>query len=535
MKRNILAVSVAAALGMVAGSASASPILKASGVGMVNVIPYFSTQGNNVTQISITNTDLVYGKAVKVRFRGAEWSDDIFDFTVFLSPGDVFTGAVTNNGSGVSTFATSDGSCTLPETVNQAFPTFRLHNSATGTLEGYVEIINMGDINPLGDQTGALSMNLYDAITHVHGVAPCKDNTSDAFTLVQNLDEDSVTHIPTVGIIGQDDDWILPPSTGLTSWNRVIDIAQVKAYGVPAAAYDLGYGAAVTGEIFFRQRNVARAPDATLTADQIFYPPATLTGVPATTFTSPVTAMYQFDMPDLTTLNDSDYTTAAQQRNAITAILQKASVMSEFSTLASVSGATDVVLAQPTRRYYYTYLPHTHVATDVLGTDYSRMVGSTYVEIYGETLTPYEALTMDNRVPLADLGGLPAAYGATPAVFWDREEQFNATSSEIVISPTPPSAAYTVSLKGEASVVSVNRGAGATTTGALGASLTMNDITVSGGYQTGWMMLSTTADIAGGDLALPIIGFTALNVKGANNYGTTLPLRYFGAAGTIGH
>lgn len=543
MKQKLLALSVAASLGLAAGTAAAVPTVKVNGVGMINVIPYFSTQGSNVTQIAITNTDMVNGKVVKVRFRGAEWSDDIFDFQVFLSPGDVFTGAVTNSGN-VSKFETADTSCTLPTSVNQSFPTIRLHNAATGTLEGYVEVITMANINPAGTLapvgTSAEGYSLYTATKHVSGVAPCKTAGSKAEAAVTTLKQDNVLNplLAPDATTGQNPDWMTTPTTGLTSWNRVINISAVKAYGVPATAIDL---TALAGKWYFRQANesVPLAANVNqMTSDRIFFTEDNFgagnpTPVDATTVGTPITTLYQFDLPDLST-NFEGLANAVAARNAMTGALVKTAVASEYSTLAAVNAATDLVLVQPTRRYYYNYDAVTP-ATPAEGTNFSRTIGGStnYYVVKGDTTTAYANLDMLNRVGLADLdGGIakPVGYTNTPAIFFDREEQFKAAQTDIVISPNPPAAAYSLSLKGEASVISFNRN-GATETGALGGKLTMNDITIVGGYQAGWTLLSTVAKTA--NQPLPVIGFGATNVAGAYNYGTTLPLRYFGATGAI--
>src|SRR6476646_8827109 len=128
--------------------------LAAGGIGHIGIIPYFSTQNGNQTLFSITNTDQVNGKAVKVRFRRAANSDDIFDFTLFLSPGDVWTANISQDPTGVSRMATSDNSCTLPAQadLNRGFVTDRLPASFTAdqkaawTREGYIEVLTMADI-----------------------------------------------------------------------------------------------------------------------------------------------------------------------------------------------------------------------------------------------------------------------------------------------------------------------------------------------------------------------------------------------------
>ena len=113
MKKNVLALSIAAMIGGLgfAGAASADVVRMATstatalelaegGVGHALVVPYFNAQNGNMTVLHVVNTDTANGKAVKVRFRGAANSDDILDFQVFMSPGDVWTGAVTAGADG---------------------------------------------------------------------------------------------------------------------------------------------------------------------------------------------------------------------------------------------------------------------------------------------------------------------------------------------------------------------------------------------------------------------------------------------------
>ena len=84
----------------IADAAAVAPVQN-GGVGHIMFTPYFSTANGNTTLLSIVNTDKTYGKAVKVRFRGAANSDDILDFQVFLSPGDVWTASVSAGEDGV--------------------------------------------------------------------------------------------------------------------------------------------------------------------------------------------------------------------------------------------------------------------------------------------------------------------------------------------------------------------------------------------------------------------------------------------------
>lgn len=509
MKKKLLAVSVAATLGMFAGAASAATSVAVEGVGHTNVIPYFSTQNGNATLISITNTDQVNGKAVKVRFRGAEWSDDIFDFQVFLSPGDVFTGAVTSVG-GLSKFATADKSCTLPTSVNQNFVPIRLQNTTSGTLEGYVEIITMADIPPTLDGNPASAANpLFTAVKHVNGVAPCTSTTATA--RLENLTQDNF--LVASPVVAQQSYMVAPTTGSLTSYATIINVNASKAFSNVATA--VNYTA--PRKAYFRQANDVLSPTTALTADRIFFANTAAN-------TGAAVPMYQFDMPDLSTAIELAVPLAVDQRNALTLQLQKGSAVAEYSTLDILNAATDIVISQPTRRYFYNY-------TVTAGTAHATIEGVKYT-IAGDLLTPYATLAgATNRVDLANAPGSTSA-----AVFYDREE--NRAGTNIVISPTPPGGS--LSLKGEVSVIGINNGAGAT--GALGALLTTNDITATGAggtvFEEGWAQISTTTAATFGapytTAALPVIGFSASNVfNGAvasgTNYGTTLPLRWINA------
>ncbi len=126
MRKNLLALSIAAMVGgLTAGAANAAVINDAgvsatglqptvTGVGHILTVPYFTTQGTNKTLLNIVNTDTTNGKAVKLRYRGASNSDDVFDITVYLSPGDVWTADVAADADGFSRLVTNDTSCTLP-------------------------------------------------------------------------------------------------------------------------------------------------------------------------------------------------------------------------------------------------------------------------------------------------------------------------------------------------------------------------------------------------------------------------------------
>lgn len=506
MKKKLLAISMAAALGGVVGSANAMNVSD-NGVGLYNVLPYYSVQEGNTTLIHITNTDTTKGKAVKVRFRGAEWSDDVFDFQVFLSPGDVWTGAVSRNGD-VARMATTDKSCTLPANVNQDFITFRLVEGGTaGTREGYVEILTMADI-PYADATKVDNANspLANAIKHVNGVPACGAVVTGLQAGVNNI----AAAVAPSTFTG---DQLTAPTASLMSYGVVINVPASKAFTVPATA--LNAAGAVNEVNYFRQANAPTNPGdpatvAGLTADSIFLDAAVNPAFGGTGL-----QMYQFDMPDLSTpLNTAD--TPIVQRNAVATALQRASTFVEYLTDDSLLATTDIVFNQPVRRFFYEYLAHTSPVTpaQVAANGAYTINGASY-GIRGQAASKY-----------AELNGASNRIAVQAPTFYDREEATIVAATDIVISPTPPSVALTYSLKGEASVLSINNGD--LPTGSLGASLTANNYETGLSNPDGWATLSLTTPLGE---TLPTIGFSAINVfNGAvgaagTNYGMTLPLR----------
>ncbi len=283
MKKSILASSIAAAmfgLGAVGAHAQAITVTE-GGQGDMLIVPYFSTQSDNATLLNLTNTDLKSGKAVKVRFRGAANSDDVFDFQVFLSPGDVWTATVTKGADGLSRLSTSDKSCTKPSAaVLNATPfiTSRLDQRLTGdalaagTREGYIEIIGMADIPkdsttaankatawvptnlttaPQTDGllrtvfpsvTAADAINpLWTAIKHVDGVAPCSGtaftalDSTDAFNLTNTAAAKSWVAAGTQG--GPAAQYGMTPLTGglMADW-AIVNVVNAAAWGGQATA-----------------------------------------------------------------------------------------------------------------------------------------------------------------------------------------------------------------------------------------------------------------------------------------------------------
>src|SRR5690606_2240309 len=161
MKKKLLA-SVVAGLGLV-GSAHAVHV-NPDGLGQVLLYPYYSVQDGYDTYVHVVNTT-DSAKAVKVRFLEGKNSQEVLDFNLYLSAKDEWTGVITRTATGAQ-IGSQDTSCvaprqlTTPEAFRSTLFTGDSVNSAARTREGYLEIIEMGD----------LPADIATAATHVNGV-----------------------------------------------------------------------------------------------------------------------------------------------------------------------------------------------------------------------------------------------------------------------------------------------------------------------------------------------------------------------------
>jgi len=131
--------------------AQAANLAPAGSAGQVLIFPYYTVNGNFKTSFNLINsTDLT--KAVKLRFRESNKSNDVLDFNVYMSPRDVFsvtlekTLPVFPDITGGVLLTTSDSTCTHPAIPVEGVQ-FRDIYTATqpeDVLEGYLEVIEMG-------------------------------------------------------------------------------------------------------------------------------------------------------------------------------------------------------------------------------------------------------------------------------------------------------------------------------------------------------------------------------------------------------
>ncbi|WP_313301488.1 cell surface protein [Diaphorobacter sp.] len=518
MKKNVLALSIATAVVGFAGSAHAITEKVATGTtatalqfsntgkGHMLLVPYFSTQEGNATLLSLVNTDTTVGKAVKVRFRGAKNSDDIFDFQVFLSPGDVWTANISQNAAGLSFLTTEDNSCTKPskaEINSTPFVTKRLNqkdaDKANGTREGYIEIFNMADI-PESDS------GVYPLIKHKDGVAKCandgkntawsaldKDRTYLQYTRDAKTAADATDKVPFIGFANPTDglmaNWTIMNVPKALSWSG-------SAAGIEAVIAGATPRAGAGSLVYFPQMETAASPQqiTDFTADPLF-----ATVAPAT---KPVVKASLYDLPDMST----PYAGAANplaQADLLSKALAATQVANEFWTEASIEADTDWVFTMPTRRY--------NVAVDYAPVG----AADTPAAIYTTGATYFTTAN-------TEIDGDAICVNDVTSFIWDREE--GTTVSGPVISPGNTAAPFC----GEVSVLGFND-AGSTTSAVVSGKVALKHLDT-GKFVNGWGGLVTPGN---DDLGLPVLGTSFVKAYNpaaaegvAGNYGISWSHRY---------
>jgi len=522
----VAAAPAAGTTAAVAGSqtlndASATLELNPGGIGHIGIIPYFSTQNGNQTLFSITNTDTLNGKAVKVRFRSAANSDDIFDFTLFLSPGDVWTANISRDGAtGYSRLKTEDNSCTLPglAALNRGFVDARLPASFTAaqkaewTREGYVEVLTMADIPPTYANGSANA--LYTATKHkADGTVACSTSALEplllpATTASQGAAAAAGLNTPTTGLYTNS--FIINTANALMSWSN--ESTAVQAVTVSNTT---GVSTPARGRFVFAPQTsdtVADATAITLTADPLLVGGFSSTGVQVGVSIPPL----EFDFPDLSTpyvgVGDAGTGTIlpSVQATRLSGSLAATSVKNDYSTLASIGSKTDFTFSMPTRRYHavvsYTGLPGATVVAPA--SIYSTQVTA--------TSTPAgSARTFFLPTNTALQGNLLCVNtgSSSPITAFDRSERTVTSTTGAVVSPgqgpTP------LSFCGEVSVLTINGNPNPAGAGVLGASVAAKDVFTS--YQEGWLTIATpgpgTGTFANG--GLPVLGSAYTSAIGA--------------------
>ena len=324
-KRKTLHAAVLAGLGAVgiAGTAQAVHV-NPEHLGSALIYPYYTVRGDGGgtsvayydNLISIVNTT-ASTKAVKVRFLEGKRSQEVLDFNLFLSPFDVWTGAVTRtsaatDGDDGARLVSGDKSCVVPNALFSTASTntanhfknfaYAASNDGGGTTldrtrEGYLEVLEMGDIT---------NLTAIAAATHVQGASnpPIPGNcayfeANDATLATQ----------------------MTPPSGGLYGGLSLINVRAGTDYSYDAVALDQ-------------------------------WSPATVQYTPSNSLLPPIAPTGGSTVSNVFTSGGVVASTWLTSRDAVSATMMQFNLFNEWVLDTGTTSGTDWVVTFPTKKLY---------------------------------------------------------------------------------------------------------------------------------------------------------------------------------------
>lgn len=498
-KKKSVYAAVLASLGGMAMAGSASAVqLSQDGTGSALIYPYYTVReaGNGAynTYLNVVNTT-ASAKVVKVRFLEGKNSREVLDFNLWLSPNDVWAGMIQPTTSG-ATLTSADESCVSTKGgVTKSIAagiSFNFTNAgyiggtadpanlvntdgADSTLdrtrEGYIEIIEMGVVN---------NAALEAAVTHNSAGVPA-----------------NCSLVPVVDTLGDGtaNSRIIAGSGGLMGGVTLINVNNGADFG-----YD-----PVTLEDF--------------STSPLFSAPGTID--PTMNDADPISNVFYYHQIGAGTYVTDPLTSVFAGANggvdAVSAVIDRVSVMNTFVLDTATNSSTDWVVTFPTKRHY---------------------------------VVPAAAAAAVNTGPFSEWSefGSTGSCGVFTVTPYDREEQTVGSVTTEVSPPTPGAAPD--QLCWEANVLNFHP-SGSTLAVADTVLGSTNARGVPVAYENGWARLTFPLGVAASDdggytpitsvagtvyNGLPVIGFmvkdylnpnvTIGGVPSASSYGDNFNHRY---------
>ena len=258
MKKTLMSMAIGTAAAISGASSNAAMYLNELGTGETLLFPFYSAENGNNTLVSLANATNDH-KAVKVRIIEARNSQEVLDFNLYLSPQDHFSFAITEAPQSVDAqgftvggakIVTQDNSCTSPAIpdAGEPFRTFLFKddeaNSVTRTQVGYIEVIEMGQLDPNAtpviDRDGiakGTAINAAAAITHdTKGVPANCDIVNFAWGSDSQGDGVWLAESKTGNLTGESEFLANWSGGGLYGYATVINVPQGAAFGYDAIA-----------------------------------------------------------------------------------------------------------------------------------------------------------------------------------------------------------------------------------------------------------------------------------------------------------
>ncbi|MBE8718876.1 hypothetical protein [Cellvibrio polysaccharolyticus] len=447
MKKKLLPLAMLAGLAGAVGTAQAAHV-NPDGLGQVLIYPYYTTLDGQHTDIHLVNTTNKT-KAIKVRFLEGQNSREVRDFHLYLSAYDHWSGVITSTGEGdskVALFRTGDTSCTVPTIpqagvpfTNIAYTSDKGTNSLSRTLEGYVEIIEMGE---LGEEDDAGNVTEYGvrvanfdpahAAKHINGVP------KDCSALVKAWTAGGNGNGQWLGGANATTVNIQPGTGGLYGFASVFNVAEGTS-----ATYS------ATAIANFNTLDVLHAPTGNTRPSLIDI------GIPTAVGSTTVSVV-----DGASVFNDSFDVTSTNEADPVSALLTRATLKNDYVTDAGLNAETDWVVTFPTKRFY--------MIDDVRNAA-------------GVVTTSNQAL----RRPFTSEFTANMACEHIEVGYYDREEGSVNIVTEPVFSPAPPTGSTSWELCSEVNVITFND------SNILGSSLRYG-LSLEDGFDNGWATIDFT-------------------------------------------
>jgi len=351
------------------GATDAVPLKVTEGeTGHALLVPYFTAQEGQMTVLHLVNTDLENGKVVKVRFRGANNGDSLLSVHVLLSPGDMWTAAVTAGADGTAQLTTGDRTCTRPQLVQnvpQSFSMDRLDPAwpadikSNNTREGAIEAIVMADVPQAAvyGAEGASNSALFTAIKQVAGTSPCTLPDSLYYRAIDAALLPDTSSEATAASRG-----LATPTGRVAATWYIIDVPGSTTFIGAATAIQAVNSAGLSARgnyMLFPPTDADVAQPERYTADPLLVSAGlAFRGKDAQGNTSHPTAAAVLaarfnDLPDLSTPVYLPATAENARKTAgdISRLLAVRQLRNQYANDRSISARTDWVMAMPTKRY----------------------------------------------------------------------------------------------------------------------------------------------------------------------------------------
>lgn len=472
-------VTAAASFGFLSNAIEINP----DGSGQVLLYPYYTVKNSIDTYISVTNST-GKTKAVKIRFSEGKNTWEVLDFNLYLSPYDVWTGAIVATNNGGAKLITRDSSCTVPQIYGTELMTKGVpfnpvlyqsssvdgngepekDQSLTRLQEGHVEIIEMGNIVDLKAPKGEVAFTPATYIEHEKGVPNDCKAISDAWS-----DGKWATNRNTA---------MQAPSGGLYGSAILLNVGTGFAVSYDATAVDNFW--ALSGSNSAHNQPGTSFPDLNGQVE------------------NGTTIVKLGNKKSTVVANGGRITSTWNETiDALSAVMMSKTIANDYNVEAGTNSKTDWVVSFPTKHFY---------------------VNSTESR---NGLVPEDS--KKGRAPFKSLFASDNDDGACESVslaYYDREERTNKASGGVDFSPSNNPAGP--SLCWETSRITFNN----KTT--FGPSNTLNNIETP--YASGWARIDFTGSMVSKEghryVGLPVLGFAASAVQNGTLNGGKILANY---------